>query len=542
MAQSHEIDVLVIGSGPTGLTAANLLADSGLQVALIEKNPGSGDEPRAISATDETLRIMSHLGIMDELGPQMLMDTGARYFGLGGKVIADVRPGNPRLGQPGKSQFDQPILEGLLYEAAALRQNLALHYATAATSIVQHEDHVIVHATRTGEATTGFNGAKIGDAGHDPYAAAQGSETALEFKAKWVLACDGGKSFTRRELGIGLQGSTQTERWIVVDLLDVPGNPEPFASFHCNGQRPAVVVPGVNGRRRYEFMLFDHEDGEQMTSPASIAQLISEFQDTETVTIRRAAVYTAHQRIAERYREHRVLLAGDAAHLMPPFAGQGLNAGIRDAAAISWRLAAVIAGEAEESIIDDYETERRPHAAEMVKLSKRIGWVVMNTNPVITRIRDAVVVGTRIIPPLNRWLTGMRFLKQPHYTTGTVLPPLPGVPHLAQDFVGRMLPQPQVDANGAATALDDLLAPGWNTIEVAAGHQLVFTSQDGSTVTATDTSRVFDAATGTVLLIRPDYYVAGIAPSNDRARLLKEMSSKATVLASFGTAKQPSHG
>ena len=178
----------------------------------------------------------------------------------------------------------------------------------------------------------------------------------------------------------------------------------------------------------------------------------------------------------------------------------------------------------------------------MVKLSKRIGWVVMNTNPVITRIRDAVVVGTRIIPPLNRWLTGMRFLKQPHYTTGTVLPPLPGVPHLAQDFVGRMLPQPEVDANGAVTALDDLLAPGWNTIEVASGHQLVFTSQDGSTVTATDTSRVFDAATGTVLLIRPDYYVAGIAPSNDRARLLKEMSSKATVLASFGTAKQPSHG
>ena len=107
MAQSHEIDVLVIGSGPTGLTAANLLADSGLQVALIEKNPGSGDEPRAISATDETLRVMAHLGIMDGLGPQMLMDTGARYFGLGGKVIADVRPGNPRLGQPGKSQFDQ---------------------------------------------------------------------------------------------------------------------------------------------------------------------------------------------------------------------------------------------------------------------------------------------------------------------------------------------------------------------------------------------------------------------------------------------------
>lgn len=542
MAQSHEIDVLVIGSGPTGLTAANLLADSGLQVALIEKNPGSGDEPRAISATDETLRIMEQLGIMGQLGPEMLMDTGARYFGLGGKVIADVRPGNPRLGQPGKSQFDQPILEGLLYEAATLRQNLDLHYNTSATAIEQHADHVIVHATRTGEHTTGFNGAKTGDSGHDPYAAASGEDTALEFKAKWVLACDGGKSFTRRELGIGLQGSTQTERWIVVDLLDVPGNPEPFASFHCNGHRPAVVVPGVNGRRRYEFMLFDHEDGEQMSSPESITKLVSEFQDTEVVTIRRAAVYTAHQRIAERYRKGLVLLAGDAAHLMPPFAGQGLNAGIRDAAAIAWRLAAVITGEADESIIEDYEAERRPHAAAMVKLSKRIGAVVMNTNPAITRIRDAVVIGTRIIPPLNRWLTGMRFLKQPHYTTGTVASPLPGVPHLAQDFVGRMLPQPEVNVNGAITKLDDLLGAGWNTIEVAAGNQLVFTNQDGGTVTATDSSRVFDTATGTVLLIRPDYYVAGIAPANERAKLLAELSSKATVLATFGTARQETHG
>ena len=531
MAERIEADVLVIGAGPTGLTAANLLADQGLSVVLIEKHWGSGDEPRAISATDETLRVMAQIGIMDSLAPEMLMDTGARYFGRGGKLLADVRPGNPRLGQPGKSQFDQPVMEGLLFEAASTRKNIELHFNTEATSITQHPTGVSIKAVRLGERSHGVSGVLAGDAGTDHTPGAEAPQTELLINASWVIACDGGRSFTRRELGIGLSGSTQVEKWIVVDLLDVPGEAEPFASFHCNGTRPTVVVPGVKGRRRYEFMLFDGEDEQAMISEESIAELVAPYQDISVVTVRRATVYTAHQRIAEKYRAERVLLAGDAAHLMPPFAGQGLNAGIRDAASAAWRIAAQLNGQGSDALIEDYAAERRPHAAEMVKLSKRIGWVVMNTNPVLTRVRDAVVVGTRIVPPLNQWLTRMKFLKQPHYTTGTVAPIPPGVSPEAAALVGRSLPQPLLDTAAGQIPLDHLLARGWTLIEVISESQLVFEDFEGTRTTATDPQETFAAAAGMVLLVRPDRYVAGVAPISKRLALLAALQDKVPGLA-----------
>lgn len=526
MTERIETDVLVIGSGPTGLTAANLLADYGVSVTLIERNPGSGDEPRAISATDETLRVMQRLGVMDVLAPEMLMDTGARYFGRGGKVIADVRPGAARLGQPGKSQFDQPVMEGALYEAARTRAAIDLHYATEAIRITEQQDSVTVSARRHGERTTGHNGALAGDQGLDTTIAADAPTHDLEITAKWVLACDGGKSFTRRELGVKLIGSTQVERWIVVDLLDVPGTPEPFASFHANGERPAVVVPGVKGRRRYEFMLFDHEDGEAMITPEVIAELVAPYQDISKVTVRRAAVYTAHQRVAESYRQGRILLAGDAAHLMPPFAGQGLNAGIRDAAGAAWRIAAHIKGAGTEALLDDYQLERRPHAAQMVKLSKLIGSVVMNTNPVITRLRDVIVPATRIVPPLNRWLTQMRFLKQPHYLNGTVYSDVSGVPPLAAELLGRSLPQPTVRVADSELALDELLGTGWAWVDVAGHRKLVIETESGERTAAEDTAGVFEHAAGTVLLVRPDGYVAAVVPTLQRARALEGLAAK----------------
>jgi 3-(3-hydroxy-phenyl)propionate hydroxylase len=508
-----ETDVLVIGAGPIGLAAANLLADHGVQVMLVEKNARPSDEPRAISATDETLRVMQQIGVLDRLAPEMLMDTGARYFGRKGQLLAEVRPGSPRLGQPGKSQFDQPVMEQLLLEAARARPQIDIRFNTEAFRITEAADHA--------------DTVLIDD---------DGKQTV---RAKWVIACDGGRSPVRAQLGIPMEGSTQTQKWIVVDIVNTPGVPEKFAEFHCNGSRPAVVVPGVKGRRRYEFMLLPGDDAKAVTRPEEIIAMIAPFQKILAEDIRRAAVYVAHQRVALNYRMGHVLLAGDAAHMMPPFAGQALNAGIRDVANLAWKVAAHVQGAGTDALIDTYATERRPHAVDMVRLSERIGKVVMSLDPRLTAIRDSLITGLGVVPSAKKWLTGMKFLKQPHFTDGCVLPPGDGVPKPAAELIGRSIPQPDVLLEeGRSVALDVVLGTGWAALRFLPAGRIevqALGTNDGaaSPVAVVDTSSAFAAlaGTGTVLIVRPDRYVAAAATAAGEAAVLRALKDYAPVLA-----------
>lgn len=512
-----DTDVVIVGAGPVGLTLANLLGDYGIRVLVVEKNAGVNDEPRAISITDETLRTMQQIGVLDRLRPEMLTDTGARYYGRRGQVLAQTRPAQAHYGHPGKSQFDQPILESLLLDAARSRDGVQLRFDTESTAVVERGDHVET-------ATTGPDGAST-------------------VRSGWVVACDGGRSTVRTRLGITMQGSTQTEKWIVTDLLNTSAR-EKYAEFHCNGVRPCVIVPGVKGRCRFEFMLLPGESAEDMTTTTSILSLVEPYLDrpVHPDDIRRSAVYVAHQRVAQHYRQGRVLLAGDSAHMMPPFAGQGLNAGIRDSANLAWKLASLVKGTGTDRLISTYETERRPHAVDMVKVSHRIGRVVMSTNPIVTFVRDALVTATALVPAAQAYVASMKFLKRPHFDDGCLVPPDNHLPKALAELVGAALWQPQVRSeDGAVRPLDEVMGDRWCalTFQTGPGTTIEVTDleEHAPTVTVEDEANTF----GTVfrgrytLIVRPDRYVAAVARAGDEDKVLSSLRRYVPTLRSCDT-------
>ncbi|HEY3465481.1 MAG TPA: FAD-dependent monooxygenase [Amycolatopsis sp.] len=507
-------DVLVVGAGPVGLVAALLLADAGVRTTLVEKETEPGDLPRGISLQDESFRTLEQLGVADALKEESLLDTGSRYFGLGDRLLLEARPVASRLGHPAKTQFDQPILERLLWERAAAHERLEFLRGAEATAIRQDRDGVTV---------------TIG-------------EQTRTLTADWLIGADGGRSFVRRAAGIELAGTTQPQRWIVVDLHNEPRERAPFAEFHGDGKRPYVLVPGARGRLRIEFMLFDDEDAEEMTTPERIHELVVPRFRAELAPddVRRAAVYVAHQRVARRYRAGRIFLVGDAAHLMPPFAGQGLNAGLRDATNLAWKLAEAIGGGGTERLLDSYELERRAHGAAMVRVSRRIGGVVMTTDPVLTRLRDAVVRTVSLVPRVREFLANMRFIAPPDYTAGVSVAAR-GVT-FGTVTVGRALSQPVVrDATGAERGLDAHLGRGWALLQIGApalaadaywdaiGAKRLCILPPGSEPSdgvVTDTTAVLTAGAGTrpvFVAVRPDRYVAAVFDADGEHRVVEHL-------------------
>ena len=510
-------DVIVVGAGPVGLTAALLLADAGVRTTVVEKATAPGDLPRAISLQDESFRILEQIGVAEELKAESLLDTGSRYFGLDDVLLAEARPVPSRIGHPAKTQFDQPILEQLLFDRAVAHPDLELLLGTEATGLAQDTSGVLLEVT--------------------------GPDGTATLRSDWLVAADGGRSFIRSSLGVKMVGSTQPQRWIVIDLLNETTQHDPYAEFHCDGKRPYVKVPGIKGRLRFEFMLFDHEDADAMTTPESIRELMRPFRaELDPDDVRRAAVYVAHQRVAETYRSGRVFLAGDAAHLMPPFAGQGLNAGMRDGSNIAWKLTEAVRGGATERLLDSYGTERRTHGHQMMKVSHRIGAVVMATGRRATRLRDATIQLLRKAPAVHDFLANMRFITPPDYSAGMAVPSASQSRVLPAAPVGRALAQPDVvDAAGTTAGLDTHLGNGWAVVGISADPAELDPyfqrlgvvplrldgpgTQDAAPGLRETTALLTEGHTGepVFVLVRPDRYVAAVFTPDEQEQTVQSL-------------------
>jgi len=483
---------------------ANLLGTYGVRALLLERNPTTVGEPRAVSIDDESLRVLQAAGVIGDVLPDVVQGYGVHYYSWSGRVFARIEPTSREFGFPKRNAFRQPLLEATLHRALARFQNIDVRMGHELRSFSDEDSRVVLDVARDGEVS--------------------------RMTCDWLIGCDGGRSFVRERLGVALEGATYAERWLIVDLAE-RRNPFRHTRTYCDPARPAIRLPGPHGTVRYEFMLREGETPEDMLDETRIREWIAQREPSDAdLRIVRKVVYTFHARVASRWRVGRVLLAGDAAHLTPPFAGQGMNSGVRDAANLAWKLAGVVKGEFGEALLDSYETERKPHARALIEMAMRIGRFMQPKTLTGAMLMQGVLRLLTLYPPARDYILHLKFKPKPRFADG----------FFARDDAlkgntrpGQMLVQPQVELHGGARALlDDVLGPGFAFVgwrgDMMPDHvpslpslrrvQLVRRSDDfPSALPAADEVIVRDCdgilesalaeARADALLVRPDRYV-----------------------------------
>ena len=489
------IDACIIGCGPVGALAANLLGRAGLSVLVLEKETTLHPLPRAVHLDHEMMRLFQSAGVIDRILPDMHETDGHLHIGADRGVIRYMGTvGKPRpFGWANDYFFYQPELEAHLRAGFAELAGVELLCGAAFTGLDQADGCVTIRYAHEGEAKAA--------------------------KARWVIACDGSRSPVRKALGVALDDLNFEEPWLVVDaevdgpvsfppLTGVPAEADlqRLSVMMCDPARPATVVPGRGNHRRWEFMLLPGESESEIIEPGVVAGLVEAWMVGVPHRIVRASTYQFHGLVAEQWQVGNVFLAGDAAHQTPPFFGQGMCHGLRDVANLAWKMAAIARDGADPALLHTYQPERDPHVRSVIGAAVSAGRYICMLDPAEAAARDADL---RARPGFGQSETAAELI--PAIAEGVVLSGSAAAgERFIQPLCGNIL-------------LDTITGGGWRLFvrdETIAGSQTGVTRIDASALA--DGGAVtgwLDAQGVDAVLLRPDHYVFGTSIAQARSLL-----------------------
>lgn len=431
MTQEIHVPVLVVGAGPVGVTIANLLGHYGVPTLLVDRSPAVLDYPRAVGLDDEALRTFQAAGLAEAMLRDMIQNVPMRMYTAAKQCFAEILPSTREFGWFRRNLFSQPLGEETLRQGLQRYPHVQMQLGMELVDLQQDDAGVQV---------------TLRDA--------QGRLQPV--RAQFLVASDGARSTVREGLlKVPYEGRTHPNKWVVIEC-DADPLDAPYTALHCEPRRPYVCLRLPYGLRRWEFMLFPGEDGEQMLAPDKVAELLrNHVADPSRLNVIRARVYTHNSRVAQSFVVGRVCLAGDAAHITPPWIGQGLNAGLRDAFNLAWKLAWILQGRLKPELLASYHVERHAHARAMIDLADLFGAVLSQRNRFVAWMRDRFFLSIKNIPRVRDYVLQMKFKPMPRFSQGVVLNS--GVA-ARDELVGRMFIQPQVEtADAQARRLDDVV-------------------------------------------------------------------------------------
>ncbi|WP_138844473.1 bifunctional 3-(3-hydroxy-phenyl)propionate/3-hydroxycinnamic acid hydroxylase MhpA [Rhodococcus pyridinivorans] len=514
--RQFDTDVAVVGCGPVGTLLAVLLGRQGHRVTVVDKWPTPYEQPRAVTFDHEIARILAILGIDSDDDPAIEFHDDLYYWrNAAGETLLEVDwKSVAASGWRTRYWFSQPELEKRLREVAAELPTVTIRRGWTAVGLEQDKNGITVSGTVTDIASASVQ---------------------EQIRAQYVVGADGANSFVRQALELDFTDHGFFFDWLILDMIPKGDLPDlgPTHWQLCDPVRPTTIVPGGPGRRRWEYMVLPGEDPTELASEKSAWRLLEPWGvNPDNAELERSAVYRFQARWAETWRRGRGLIAGDAAHLMPPFAGEGMCAGLRDSVALAWRLDLVLSGRADDAVLDSYGTERKGHVRHYIDFSMRLGQVICIADPEEAAERDRRMIAEAASSdgaPVDTDIASLG----------------PGIWQQGSAHAGELSVQGIVEANGRSGRFDEVVGRGWIILGRGDSPADLLTVEqsrrwadlDGRCVRigeaecdVTDVDGTYstwlDEIGAEFVILRPDFYVA--ATASDTAGL---QASLDTILA-----------